>query len=772
MQATVPKKDGKADRPVEAQVRRPAWQDSGFRLSREEPTMRILVLWLGLLPAALATPITIHGTVLDPSGAAIAGAQVSVVNRLGVAAQTITDPAGGFTLKLGQSSGAHLVVTAPGFETKSIDPAGQLNITLNIAPQVDSVRVGGSAMDVPLSEQGSSISMVPREEIAERNEGLAVDLLRYMPGITIAQNSSPGGVSDLFIRGGNSNFNLVEIDGVPVNSFGGAFDFAHIPTDWLERVEVIEGAQSAVYGAYANSGVVNFVTRPAQESPALEVLAEGGTYQEHRLALGAAGTVAGFGIAAFASQLGDNGPVPNSDYRNDNAAVHITRSFARQSLSFGGGFNANDVGSPGAYGSDPGHDFTGLDLISRDKDDFSDYFLHHRIDLSQRFRQETFASFFLENSGYTSPYGFSFEKDLRGQFETRGILSVTPWYTTAFGVSLTREEVKNTYISGDDFNPFTIKRDDAGIYWENRFQAGSRLFFNVGVRGEIIETPAIPENTSDSRPAFPSNAVGKVNPKLAATYVLRTGQGAPLGNTRVHTSFGTGIRPPAGLELAFTNNPALKPERTASFDFGIEQRLLSDRLSLDATYFYNRFYDLIVSLGGNLSVLSAFQTDNLSNARAQGAEMSGRFRPARWMSLAASYTYLDSAVLSLNGSTGLAPIPFSVGQRLIRRPANSGSFVSSFSRGRVTANITGYFRGSDLDVDPTYGATSGLYTNPGFFDMGVNLNVRLPAGLTAYGNLRNALNQSYEEVLGFPAPKLNFVAGLKWAWTKAKDTRP
>ncbi|MGA2133644.1 MAG: TonB-dependent receptor [Bryobacteraceae bacterium] len=721
--------------------------------------MRFLVLWLGLLPAAAAASFTIHGSVLDPSGAAIAGAQVSAVNRLGVAAQTTTDQTGAFTLRIAESGGMHVTVTAPGFETKTVPPGDKLTIQLNIAPQVDSVRVAGSAIDVPLSEQGSSISIVPREEIAERNEGLAVDLLRYLPGITIGQTGSPGGAASMFIRGGDYNFNLVQIDGVPVNSVGGAFDFAHIPTDMLERVEVIEGPQSAVYGAYANSGVVNFVTRSAEASPYLDVLAEGGTYQEHRFAIDAAGMLAGFGVTAFVSQFGDSGPVPNSDYRNDNVGLRVTRSFGRQSLTFGGDYNANDVGDPGAYGSDPGNDFPGLDPISRDKNDFSDYYLHHQIDISPRFRQETFGSFFLENSGYTSPYGFSFEKDLRGQFETRSIISVTPWYTAAIGVSLTREEVKNTYISGDDNNPFTIKRDDAGIYWENRFQVGSRLFLNAGVRGEIIGTPAIAENLIDGRPAFPANTVTKVNPKLGATYILHAG-------TRLHTSFGTGIRPPSGLELAFTNNPALKPERTTSFDVGVEQRLWRDRLSLDATYFYNRFYDLIVSLGGNLAVLSAYQTDNLSNARAQGTELTGRFRPARWMSLAASYTYLDSAVLSLNGSTGLAPIPFSVGQELIRRPANSGSFVGTFSRGRVTANLTGYLRGSDLDVDPTYGASAGLYPDKGFVDIGINLNIRLAAGLTAYGNLRNALNQSYEEVLGFPAPRLNFVTGLKWTLAK------
>ena len=722
--------------------------------------MRFLVLWLGLLPAAAATSITVHGSVLDPSGAAISGAQVSAVNRLGVIAQTTTDPGGGFTLKIAADSRAHLTVTAPGFETRSIPPAAELTVQLNIAPQVDSMRVVGSAIDAPLNEQGGSVTIVPRQEIAERNEGLAVDLLRYLPGITIGQNGSPGAVADMFIRGGDYNFTQVQIDGVPVNMFGGSFDFAHVPTDWLERVEVIEGPQSAVYGAYANSGTVNFVTRSAGDEPYLDVLAEGGTYQQHRFALGGAGAFQGFGISAFVSQMGDNGPVANSDYRNDSVALRVTRSFGRQNLSFGGGYNANDVGDPGPYGSDPGHDFPGLDPISRDKNNFSDYYLHHQADLSPHWRQDTFGSFFLENSGYTSPYGFSFEQDLRGQFETRGILSVTPWYTAAVGVSLTREEVKNTYVSNDNFDPFPIRRDDAGIYWENRFQFGG-LFLNAGVRGEIIGTPYIPENTAYGRPAFPANTETKVNPKLAASYVLRAG-------TRLHASFGTGIRPPAGLELAFTDNPALKPERTASLDAGAEQRLWRGRLSLDATYFYNRFYDLIVSLGGDLAVLSAYQTANLSNARTEGAELSGRLRPATWISLAASYTYLDSAVLSLSGSAGLAPIPFTVGQELIRRPANSGSFVSTFTHGRFAANVTGYMRGSDLDVDPYYGATAGLYPGKGFVNVGINLNVRLVDGVTAYGNLRNALNQSYEEVLGYPAPKLNFVAGLKWTLAKAK----
>ena len=112
------------------------------------------------------------------------------------------------------------------------------------------------------------------------------------------------------------------------------------------------------------------------------------------------------------------------------------------------------------------------------------------------------------------------------------------------------------------------------------------------------------------------------------------------------------------------------------------------------------------------------------------------------------------------------PTPFSVGQELLRRPANSGEAVATFTRGKLAANLTGYFRGSVLDVEPTYGASAGLYRNPGFANVGVNLNYALAHRLTAYGNLRNALDRHYEEVFGYPSPRLNFVAGLKWGFGK------
>lgn len=722
---------------------------------------RLLPLWVFFLAFALRAE-RFPGKVIDPSGAAIPGARVAAVNRVGVVAQSVSDAAGSFQIEVADAAGVNLLVTAPGFETKVVRLAQAAVITLAIAPQNDSITVAGSAMDVPLSQQGSSANVIPREEIAGRNEAQAIDLIRYLPGLSVTATGGRGAQTSLFIRGGDYDFNLVEIDGVPIDWFGGIVDFAHVPTDFVDHIEVIRGAQSAIYGAYANSGVVNFVTRSPEQKAEFDALAEGGSHYERRFALGGSATVRGFGIGAYLSRLDDDGPVANGDYHNKNLFLTLSRNTDRQSFAANGNFNASDVGEPGPYGSDPAHLFTGIDLISRSRANLSNYGAHYQIDVTPRVRQELFAGFFWNDSFYASPFGGSYQNNYRGHLEERTVLSVTSRYTMAFGYAFAREEVKDTFINDAQASVFPLERNQQGIYWENRFEFGGRLFINAGAREEIIQTGRIAADPVAGRPEFPPDTILKLNPKLALAYALPAG-------TRLHTSAGTGIRPPSGFDLAFNNtNPHLKPERTASFDIGIEQRLFHNHVSIDATYFYNRYYDLIVVLGGSLTHLSSFKSDNLANSRAQGAEFSARFRPTRWMSVAGSYTLLDSEILSLRGSADLAPKYFAVGQPLQRRPRHSGTMVATFSRGKFSANVTGYFRGKDLDVEPNFGPAYGLFYNPGFANFGFNVNYALPRGVTLYGNLRNALNSHYEEALGFPSPLLNFVSGVKWTFSPTR----
>jgi outer membrane receptor protein involved in Fe transport len=220
--------------------------------------------------------------------------------------------------------------------------------------------------------------------------------------------------------------------------------------------------------------------------------------------------------------------------------------------------------------------------------------------------------------------------------------------------------------------------------------------------------------------------------------------------------------------LAFTDNPALKPERTESYDVGIEQRFLNNHLALDATYFHNSYRDLIVSLGGSLSTLSHFYTDNIANANAKGAEVSATLRPSTSISVTGNYMWLESEVLSLNGGNGLVQQYYYLGQPLLRRPKQSGSLLATLHYGKVDANLSGYFRGRDLDVEPNEGAFGGLFWNSGYVTAAVNINYRLRCNLTLYANLHNALNRRYEEIYGFPAPLLNVVAGVKWSLARAR----
>jgi outer membrane receptor protein involved in Fe transport len=715
---------------------------------------RLRALFLFLLPVSASADI-MHGNVTDPTNAPIVGAHVAAIDRVGVFNETVTDTSGDFEINVPDVNTFHLVITAPGFASKTVNSSDSTKIHMALAPVSDVVRVTGSAVDVSASQLGTSVTVITGEEIRERNEGLALDLLRYVPGLYVAQSGQRGTVGSVSIRGGDTKYNLVEIDGVPVNSFyyGGYFDFSQVPTDFLGEIQVARGPQSAIYGSYATSGVVSFETRTPEDGTRLDVVAEGGSNGERRFSLGGSGTFEGIGIAASISRMDFDGPVQNSGYMNENVFLLLSKRWDKQSISGFGNYDANKVGEPGPYGSDPAHLYSGIDTVSNSRNYFSDYGTHYMAELTNSLRQELFGSFFLNNSPYVSPYGYSYSKDIRGRAEERTTWNVLKRWTMAAGFAYEREEVKNTYITNASNQQYPLRRDEEGIYWDNQIQIGKHFYLNAGIREEVFEQPLIPATPYQAARA--SQTYSKANPKISGAYIQ--------GNARLHGSFGTGIRPPGGSDLAFTNNPDLKPERSISGDIGIQQKFLSNKLSIDATYFYNSYRDLIVSLGGNLSVLGSYETGNLSRARSSGEEISAQFRPVRWIAIGGSYMHLNTAVLALEGSSDLVQKYYTIGQELPRRPANSGEVTSTFSYKRVTANLLGYFRGSTLDVEPNYGVSAGFYRNHGFQDIGVNVNFDAGHGVTLYGNLRNALNERYEETFGYPAPLLNFVAGVKWS---------
>ena len=707
----------------------------------------------------------VKGTVVDPSRAPIAGAQVAAINSVGLITEQITDDLGHFDFNVSPLyENVQLRITAAGFQTLTT-AEGASAIQLAIAPRTESIRVAGSAIDIPANQTGTSISTVTGGEIRERNEPQVLDVMRELPGMVFAQSGARGSLAGLFVRGGDTRYNLVLLDGIPLNSFyfGGLFDFSQIPSDPISEIDVARGPQSAIYGSYAIGSVVSLVTRSPSDGPALDLLTEGGAHEENRFAASGSMLTHGWGVAGSASSLLANGPVQNSDVRNDSVFLSLEHRWFSQGLFAFGAFDSNEVGEPGPWGSDPRGYFTGIDLISREKNNTSTYGVHYQDDFTDKLRLDVIAGFFLNNSLYLSPYGTSFNKDLRPYGDLRGTWRPLSLWTVAAGFTYSREELKNTYVAASNGYNFPFRRDDEGIYLDNQLVFLRKLFVNAGLREELYEQPFTPGDafTSPPRPDFSARTDSRLNPKISAAYILSP-------DLRIHGSFGTGLRPPGGADLAFTNNPALKPERTEAYDIGVEERLLNGRLALDATWFRNRYRDLIVSLGGSLANLSSYATGNLSNALARGVDVSAKYRPTNWWSLSANYLWLESEVLSLNGSAGLVQQYFYAGQPLPRRPKQSGSAVATVHHGRFDVDAVAYLRGRDLDVEPNFGASAGFFEVPGYVNLGLNVNFLVRRNLTAYANLHNALNHRYEEVLGYPAPLLNVVAGLKWSLARAR----
>jgi len=727
---------------------------------------------------------TLEGAVFDPAGRVVPGARVSLLQSLSPRDERQTDARGGYKFEGLPAGSYRLAAFAPGFSTSQGDievqegRTNKMDLRLELSAVGQQVVVSASLGGALVPQIGSSVSVVTQQEIEDRDTQSVLEVLRGVPGVEVAQSGRRGGVTGVFIRGGNSNYNLVMVDGIQLNQFGGDFDFAPLPADGVDHVEVTRGPESALYGSNAVTGVINIVTRRGEGPPHFSVQAEGGSFTTRRVSTGGSGLTRGLSWGYTLSRLDSGGTVRNDQYRNQAASLSLgyRRSLRRQ-VDFHFFGDANDAGAPGPYGSDPDHLFPGIDTISRDKQNLFGYEGSYAEQFSSRFRQVVTGSVATNDYYFRSPFGDSFSNNLREVLNTRSEVAVSNRAFLVAGFEVNREQIKNTFIADANYRPFRLPRTSLAYFVENRWNPSNRLFVNAGLRLDDLRTRALPPDASGARPLLPANSILKLNPRVSAAYLARQAQaGAWLGVTRLHASFGTGIRAPNGYELAFTNNPHLKPEKSMSVDSGIEQRFLSDRGVLDFTYFYNRFEDQIVVLGGSLTNLSTFMSANLANSHAEGMEMSLRLRPTRSLQFSGEYTLLKSSILALDGST-LAQFPFRVGQPLLRRPRHSAGYNLAWRRGRVMLGTNGYLRGSALDLEPNYGTFACtpppvgpglpcLLDNKGYIRADGGFSYTLPHGVEIYGRLNNFLNRRYEESLGFPALPLNFLAGIKFQFPR------
>ena len=276
-------------------------------------------------------------------------------------------------------------------------------------------------------------------------------------------------------------------------------------------------------------------------------------------------------------------------------------------------------------------------------------------------------------------FGDSTLDSRRTTFRAQTDLAASPSTGLSFGIEALGERARSTYVVGEQGQETPIERRNFGTFVEVRQDLGARATITAGVRAEHITRDALEgdPNGFTPRPTFPADDVTSVNPRVAASVALW--QDARGGvRTRLHASAGTGIRPPDAFEIAFTDNPSLKPERSRSVDLGVSQTL-TNRVTVDATWFYNRYEDLIVATGSFTDV-SRFMTDNIANAKASGLELSVSARGAHGVTARASYTFMPTEVLAVDRSDD-APPPFSVGDPLHPPPAPPGRARSAVGVG-------------------------------------------------------------------------------------------
>jgi outer membrane cobalamin receptor len=727
---------------------------------------------LVLASAALASAA--DGLVLDPSGRPIAKARVECAGRLAE-----TGPDGRFTLAGVEPCTA--TVSAPGFRTARVALAAPeaARIELAIAPRAERVVVSATRRETSIEETGAAATVITGADLEARQTASLADVLREVPGLQVARYGRPGSLTQVFARGSQRTGTLVLVDGVPVNDPGGELNLAGFSTSGIERIEVVRGPESALFGAEAASGVIQLFTQrgsPEYRLPRGSLTYERGSFQTDRWTArltGGAGPRLDYSLSA--EQYHTAGQYVNDYFRNTTGTANVgfrisdatqVRAVYRTFDSAAG--TPNQVGY-GLYDLDA-NEATRDSLVSVRLEDirgphFAQHasFGYHRShdlfldpagesydvaalvrDVATPVPRVYFAGLadpaapvppglrLVTQSVYLWPSDPYLSLSSRKNFEYQGTLAHAGG-AAVFGYQYERQDA--------DVTGRQVDRDNhAGFLHVQQTLAG-RLFLSAGARLER------------------NSAFGaKWTPRGAASYRL-SGQHGALSATYVRASAGIGITDPSLLQNFardpyFVGNPALKPERTTSYEAGIIQEWWGRRLRIEAAAFDSSFKDLIAFVFPPFPQVATWQ--NIEASRARGLEFSAQGRITALVSVAGAYTRMWTRVTRSNSPNTLYA---SVGQELPRRPGNLAALSLSLTPRRWMLQAGATLVGERQDTN-----LFGVTRNPGYQNVWVSGSLRLAKGLAPFVRAENVLNRYYEEVLGYPAARRSVHGGLRIEW--------
>jgi vitamin B12 transporter len=596
---------------------------------------------------------------------------------------------------------------------------------------------------VPADSVAATVTVLQGEDLRAQGIHFVGDALRQVPGAHLVQGGPYGAAASLFIRGGESDYVKVLVDGVAVNQPGGFYDFASLTTDNVERIEVLRGPGSVLYGSDAIAGVVQIVTRRGGAGLRLGAAGEGGSFGTARWEATALAEGERLGWSGSLSRLTSDGTYEfNNDYRNTAASGRVrARAGERSTLSLTGRYHDAKYHFP--------TDFTGVPV---DRNQFTtDKTAALAFDAGHRFSDRLEGQLLLGRSdivtGFENPAdpppgpGFATSDRTstdRTSADARLQLSLPSGIRGLAGASF---EAQRQTVTG----AFSEGRDNWGLYAQATALPLSRLQLTVG--GRLDE-----------------------NQKFGTFWTYRAAALAFASTaTRLRASVGTGFKEPGFFEnfdSPFSvGNPDLRPERTLSLEGGIEQDLANGAVGLGVTLFAQRFRDLIQFTfvppepgGPNYF--------NVAAANSRGLEGSVHLRPSGPLSGSVSYTRLWTEVTDAGFDAGDAAT-FVEGDRLLRRPNDVVTLRLASAFGRIRLGTVLSWVGSRDDIRfgqfpepnqrvelPSYATLdlSGTFT--------LLQGRRRGPGLDVTARAENVFDEQYEQAVGFPARGRGVFVGL------------
>jgi vitamin B12 transporter len=605
--------------------------------------------------------------------------------------------------------------------------------------ELQTVVISATKVPTPVFEVASSMSVVTAADIEAHQDRNFPDVLKQLPGMNVVQTGGPGGVTSVFMRGTNSNHTKVLLDGIdlsdPSNSTG-AFDFGQLLTQDIERVEVLRGPQSGLYGSDAIGGVINIITKAGSGPAQFKGFLEGGSFDTFNQA----GTLAGSAADAFhysASvahyhagsvpvtplDLLQPGEARNNDY-DDNLTLSTKLGFdVNEHFDLGLVARYSDI-ELRATGEEfvfvPPATFAGFPAAEQTTADSKEYFTRltaHGSSASGFLEQTLGLAYSHERTSTLDPSsGTTLNTGERRKADYQANLRFNPAATLVLGGEYERDAIEE---------PLSKDVHVASGYAELQSQLSTHGYAALNVR-------------YDDNSRFGS----KVTYRFAPAWVNEA------TDTKLKASVGSGFKAPTLSQLYqdfppfFFANPNLKPETSTGWDAGFEQGFAAGTVRIGLTWFDNRIHDLIATDPVTFATYA-----NVGRAHTQGLESFIDYRPLPQLTLRLDYTYTAATDEQTN-------------QELLRRPKNRGTFDATWQLTRAwQATLDVLSVGSWADGNRDF---SQMVQAPGYTVVNLATSYQVTERLGVLARIDNLFDRHYENPVGFLQPSISAYAGINF----------